>query len=411
MPAHRPRHKPRGRHPQHRLSAVAIRHTHQPGRYADGNGLYLVVDPSGAKRWSWRGIIQGKRCELGLGSVQIVSLAAARDAAITIKRTAHAGDNPLIARRRAQRTVPTFAAAARAVHAEHSPHFKNLKHRAQWITTLETYAFPLIGDRPVNTITTDSGDVLAVLSPIWTETPETARRVKQRLKLVFDWCKAKGYCLGNNPTEGVIKALPKLKADKAHHAALPYRDVPAFVSALQTLADLRPAVRGGLELLILTATRTNELREARWTEVDLRARTWTIPAARMKADRAHTVPLSDRAIAILEQARARADPSPWIFPGDKPGKPLSNMTLLKAARRVTTTPLTVHGFRSSFRDWSAERTNIPRDVCEAALAHTVRDKTEAAYKRTTLFDKRRELMDLWAQFVTSTPATVIAIRA
>ena len=205
--------------------------------------------------------------------------------------------------------------------------------------------------------------------------------------------------------------LPKHKGDKTHHPALPYQAVPAFVTALHAAPDLSPSIRLGLELLILTATRTTEVQRATWQEVDLTTKTWTIPGDRIKSGRAHAIPLSDRAVEILEAARTGHGDAAWIFPGARPGKPLSNMSFLKAARRLTTATLTTHGFRSSFRDWAAEKTNLPRDVCEAALAHVVKDATEAAYKRTTLFDKRRELMTLWAHFATSTPATILAIGA
>lgn len=403
-----PRRK-QGKHPYHQLTAVSVRTIRRPGRHIDGHGLYLFVDPrTGAKRWIWRGVIQGKRCDLGLGGWPRVSLADAREEALRILRDARQHKNPRLERQQEQ-AVPTFRVAALTVHAEHAPTFKNAKHRAQWIATLETYAFPVIGDRKVHAIA--SSDVLAVLSPIWTVKPETARRVKQRIKLVFNWAKASGFCRGDNPTDGLTEVLPKLNGDKQHHPALPYQAVPAFLTALRTTPDILPAVRLGLEFLILTATRTNEVQLATWDEVDLASKTWTIPGVRMKSGRAHEVPLCARAVEVLEEAqRLRRTDSPWIFPGHKPGKPLSNMTFLKAARRLTTATLTTHGFRSSFRDWSAERTNIPRDVCEAALAHTLKDKTEAAYKRTALFDKRRELMDLWAHFATSTPATVHALR-
>ena len=405
-PAAPVRHKPRGRHPQQRLSAVTIRQLKRPGRYADGQGLYLLVDDSGAKRWIWRGRIHGKRSDLGLGSVQLVPLSEARDKAIDYRRQARNGEDP----KREQKIIPTFKAAALAVHAEHGPTFKNAKHRAQWISTLTTYAFPAIGDRPVNTL--ESGDILTVLNPIWMKKPETARRVKQRMKLVFEWAKAKQFCNGNNPTDGLTKVLPKHKDDKQHHAALPYQAVPAFMTTLNTAPGLLPSIRLGLELLILTATRTNEVQLARWTEVDLSAKKWTIPGERMKSGREHVIPLCDRAVAILEAARQPgAGDESWIFPGYKPGKPLSNMSFLKAARRLTEAEITTHGFRSSFRDWAAEKTNIARDVCEAALAHVVKDDTEAAYRRTDLFDKRRELMDLWAHYATSTPATILAIGA
>jgi integrase len=390
--------KPFGRHPDKRLTAVRVRTLTAPGRYADGHGLYLVVDDAGSKRWMWRGVIQGKRCDLGLGSAALVSLANARDQAIGLRRQARAGEDPRLERQRAKRPVPTFATAARAVHGEHGPTFRNAKHRAQWLSSLESYAFDLIGGRRVDTIT--AADVLAVLSPIWTAKPETARRVKQRIKLVMDWATAHQLFSGTNPTIGITKVLPKHKGDKAHHAALPYAKVPAFVRALRTLPDLRPSVRGALELLILTASRTNEVLLAEWDEIDLKRRVWTVPAARMKAGKAHEIPLSARAVELLTRQRALRLAGPLVFPGQKPRQPLSDMTLLKAARRLAKA-ITVHGFRSSFRDWSAEQTNIPRDVCEAALAHTLKDKTEAAYKRTTLLAKRRELMQRWSAYVTT----------
>ena len=403
----RNKYKPHGRHPAQRLSALSLRSKHRPGRYADGNGLYLVVDPSGAKRWIWRGVIRGKRSDLGLGSVTLVSLADARQAALTCRRTARTGGNPKVDRQRATSTVPTFKQAATLVHADHGKTFKNAKHAAQWLQSLANDVFPVIGHLPVDTI--ESGDVLKVLSPIWMVKPETARRLKQRMKLVFDWAKVKNYRRDgqDNPTEGQTRVLPKHKDGKQHHDALPYAAVPTFVKTLQTVDDMQDAVRLGLEFLILTATRTNEVQRATWSEINLTEKMWTIPGVRMKSGREHRVPLSDRAVTLLERAQGLGDV--FIFPGSKPGKPLSNMTFLKAARRLTTTPLTTHGFRSSFRDWCEERTNTPRAVSEAALAHVVKDQTEAAYLRTDLFDKRRDLMAQWSRFATSTPATVTAI--
>ena len=401
--------KPRGRHPQHRLTPVTIRHRQRPGRHADGQGLYLVVDPSGAKRWIWRGVIQGKRCDLGLGSATLVPLADARRAALDCRRTARGGGDPRVVRQRAQRPIPTVRAAAVQVHASLSATFRNPKHKAQWLATLEADVFPTLGAQPVSTVT--SGDVLKVLTPIWTTKPETARRLKQRLTLIFDWAKASGYREGDNPTDGLTQVLPKHRDTVQHHAALPYAAVPGFVGALRTAANVGETIQLALELLILTATRTNEVQLATWAEVDLDARVWTIPGARMKTGREHRIPLGARAVEIFERARTLAAGSPWIFPGQDRTKPLSKNAFQKASRRVTTVPLTPHGFRSSFRDWSEERTNVPRTVCEAALAHVVKDKTEAAYKRTDLFDKRRGLLDLWARFVTTTPANVVVLRA
>jgi len=400
--------KPRGRHPDKRLTAMRIRNLTTPGRYADGNGLYLFVEPSGSRRWVWRGKIAGKRSDLGLGSAKLVSLAEAREEALRLRKIARSGGNPLAERRRERRTVPTFKEAATQVHAAHSATFRNAKHKAQWLASLDADVFPLFGDRPVNTI--DSADVLKALSPIWTTKPETARRLKQRIKVVFDWAKASGLRSGDNPTEGLTKVLPKHRGEQQHHAALPYQAVPAFISVLRT-ADTSESIRLAFELLILTATRTSEVLRATWAEVDLDAKVWTIPGARMKTGREHRVPLSARAVEILKRAQACADGGPYVFPGRTPAKPPSNMAFLMVLRRLKHDAITTHGFRSSFRDWAAEKTNVPRAVCEAALAHTLRDKTEAAYHRTDLFDRRRELMDSWARFATAKPADVVAIRA
>jgi integrase len=400
--------KPPGRHPDKRLTAVRVRSLKTPGRYADGNGLYLFVDPSGAKRWIWRGSIAGKRSDLGLGSVQVVPLVDAREEATNLRRIVRDGGNPLTERRRKQLIVPTFKEAAKQVHASHSATFKNAKHKAQWLASLERDVFPAIGDRPVNTI--ESGDILKLLSAVWTVKPETARRLKQRIKVVFDWAKASEFRSGDNPTEGLTKVLPKHRREQQHHVALPYQAVPAFVAELRT-AYATHSVRLALELLILTATRTNEVQRATWSEVDLDAKVWTIPGVRMKSGREHRIPLSARAVEIFEEAEKRADGSKWVFPGSKPKQPLSNMAFLKTLRRLTKGAVTTHGFRSSFRDWAAEKTNVPRAVCEAALAHVLKDKTEAAYHRTDLFDRRRELMDTWAKFATAKPADVVSIRA
>jgi len=403
-----PPHKPRGRHPDKRLTAVRVRTLTTPGRYADGNGLYLFVDLSGAKRWVWRGVIAGKRSDLGLGSAQLVSLADVRVEAARLRRMVRAGGNPLVERRRERRIVPTFKEAAMQVHADHSATFRNAKHAAQWLASLDADVFPVFGDRPVSAI--DSADVLKALAPIWTTKPETARRVKQRIKVVFDWAKASGLRSGDNPTDGLAKVLPKHRGEQQHHAALPYRAVPTFIAALRT-ADASESIRLAFELLILTATRTNEVLRATWAEVDLDAKVWTIPGSRMKAGREHRVPLSARAVEILKRAQACAADSAYVFPGRTPAKPLSNMAFLMLLRRLKHDTITTHGFRSSFRDWAAEKTNVPRAVCEAALAHTLRDKAEAAYNRTDLFDRRRELMNTWTKFATAKPADVVSIRA
>lgn len=311
-------------------------------------------------------------------------------------------------RRRERRTVPTFKEAALKVHEAHAATFRNAKHKAQWIASLEADVFPVFGGRPVDAI--DSSDVLRALSPIWTTKAETARRLKQRIKVVFEWAKASGHRSGDNPVDGVAKVLPKNRRVPTHHSALAFADVPAFVEELR-LADAAVTTKLAFEFLILTAARTSEVLGARWDEIDRASKTWTIPASRIKAGREHRVPLSPRCLELLEEAAAVADGGPYVFPG-RPQAPLSNMVFLMLLRRLKREGITAHGFRSAFRDWAAERTNMPRAVCEAALAHVVKDKAEAAYFRSDLFDLRRSLMNSWATFATKTraKAKVLPIR-
>jgi integrase len=398
------------RHPHKALTAQAVRAFTATGklqRIADGGGLYLLVSPSGAKSWVLRTVIKRKRSDLGLGGLATVTLAEAREEASRLRKIARAGGDPLAARRQERRPVPTFREAAEQVHAGLSPSFKNEKHRNQWLSSLAG-ALAAFGAKRVDAIT--GADILPLLSAEWLRTPETSRRVLQRIRAIFEWCKAHRYCSGDNPTQGLKPVLPKQRGEQRHHAALPYPQVPAFIQTLRG-ADSREVVRLAFEFLILTATRTNEVVLATWAEVDLAGKTWTVPAARMKAGVEHRVPLSDRAVAILERAKVLADGSPYVFPGRAPKQPLSNMAFLMVLRRLGRTDITAHGFRSSFRDWASERTNAPRAVCEAALAHSIRDKVEAAYHRTDLFERRRSLMAAWAALATATPAAVVAIGA
>jgi integrase len=396
----------RKKHPDKALNVLAIRAIEKPGRYADGNGLYLKVDPSGAKRWELRTVVRGKRCDIGLGGLKVVTLAQAREQARKYRAMARNDEDPLAEKRRARRVVPTFRVAAETVHREHAKAWKNAKHGDQWINTLKAYAYPAFGDRRVDQI--DTSEILRALSPIWLTKPETARRVRQRIGTVLDWAKAAGFRSGNNPVEEISKALPRQSERKGHHAALPYIEVPAFVQKVHddgavTIADV------AFEFLILTAARTGEVLEAKWDEIDLEQAAWTIPAGRMKAGREHRVPLAPRCVELLSQAKLLAAGSEFVFPGRSNEKPMSNMVLLMTMRRMKS-DYTVHGFRSAFRDWASERTNFAREICEAALAHIVKDKTEAAYRRGDLFEKRRELMATWAAFVTATGATVVPLR-
>lgn len=389
--------KAKGRHPEKALSAVQVRALKVPGRYADGNGLYLIVDPTGAKRWMLRIIVQGHRRDIGLGGLSLVSLAEAREKALAFRKLAREGGDPLAERRKAQVGVPTFAQAVEKVHDEHKATWKNAKHAQQWINTLQTYACPHLGTKPVDQIATP--DVLKALAPIWLTKPETARRVRQRIGTVMDWAKAAGHRAGDNPVEGVAKGLPKQTDRDEHHMALAYAEVPAFVGRLRTYGGGEP-VRLAFELLILTAARTSEVLGMSWAEVDLAERLWTVPAVRMKAGRVHRVPLSDCAVAVLGRAKEISTGAALVFPGRSGERPLSNMVFLMMLRRMGL-DVTAHGFRSSFRDWAAEQTSLPREVAEMALAHTVENRIEAAYRRGDLLEKRRDLMQQWANFATS----------
>ena len=394
--------KPTGKHPDKALSPAFVRKASKPGRYYDGNGLFLKIDPSGAKRWGQRLVIHGRQRTLGLGGCALVSLAEARQAALENRKIARAGGDPL-ARRHISET-PSFEAAAATVIDLHRHGWRNEKHAAQWEATLRGYVFPRLGKRSVADIST--ADVMAVLMPIWNEKPETARRVRQRISTVMKWAVAQGYRADNPAGDAIGAALPKhIGKSKRHHRALPHGEVAAAIETVRG-SGAGIAVKLAFEFLILTAARSGEVRLATWDEIDKEAATWTVPAARMKAGLEHRVPLCDRAMAILDEARAIADGSRLIFPGTRAGKPLSDMTLSKLMHDLGLDGVP-HGFRSSFRDWAAECTNASREVMEAALAHTVRNTVEAAYRRTDLFERRRTLMDQWASYLDGTAGAVV----
>lgn len=387
--------KSKGRHREKALTALQVKQVKAAGRYSDGNGLYLVVDPSGARRWLLRIMVQGRRRDIGLGGASLVPLAEAREKALAYRKVAREGGDPLEARRAAAQTIPTFKVAAEMVHAEHEISWKNPKHAKQWIVTLQTYAFPFFGERRIDSI--DTPMVLQALAPIWLTKPETARRVRQRIGTVLDWAKAAGFRSGDNPVEGVSRGLPKQTDKEKHHSALPFQEVKGFVGRLHTTSSTELA-KLAFEFLILTATRTSEALLAEWSEIDLAEKVWSVPAVRMKAGRVHRVPLSGRAMDILASAKLLSSDSPFVFPGRSAHKPMSNMVFLEILKRMEI-KVTAHGFRSSFRDWAAETTGHPREVVEMALAHTIDNKVEAAYRRGDLLDKRRALMDEWSQFV------------
>ena len=368
-----------------------------PGRHGDGAGLHLVVDPSGARRWIVRVTVKGQknakgaplRTDFGLGGADVVTLNQARERALEYRRMAKAGLNP---RYNAKRDIPSFEELSRQVHIDRLPTWKNPKHGQQWLNTLRDYAFPKIGRMPVDAI--GQPEVLMCLSPIWTEKHETAKRLAQRIKAVLDVAKSSGFRDGENPVTAVKEAgvLPKVKAKTQHHDAMPWKDVPAFYAELEGRSAIAAKA---LQFTILTACRTSEVLDMTWPEVDFEARLWTVPAPRMKGGKEHRVPLTDEMISILKPLVAMA--SDYVFEGQKRHKPLSNMSMLMLLRRMGRDGFTVHGFRSSFRDWAAESVGAPREVAEAALAHQFGSEVERAYARSDLLSQRRKMMKDWSK--------------
>ena len=378
-----------------RLTDKAVRSA-KPGRYGDGNGLFLRVMSSGSKQWVQRIVIRGKRCDLGLGGYPLVTLADARIAAFENRRIARAGGDPRAERRKLN--VPTVAEAVESVIAIHRLGWKDAeKNEHQWRASLQTYAMPILGHLRVDEI--DPAHVMAVLTPHWSEKHVTMQRVRQRISTVMGWAIAQGYRRDDPAGDVIAAALPKPNGPKKHHQALPPGKVADAIARIRASAA-GPAIKLGLEFLILTATRSGEVRGARWDEIDLEERVWTVPAARMKRSRDHRVPLSPRAVEILEQARALSNYSGLIFPPARRAKMMSAGALSELLKELGV-GCVPHGFRSSFRDWAAESTDAPREVCELALAHVNSDRVEAAYRRTDLFERRRELMENWSRFATT----------
>ena len=377
------------------LTVARVKTLTEAGRYVDGDGLMLVVKPTGAQSWTLRVRIGGDRRDIGLGSAKVLTLAEARAKAAELRRDIARGIDPIAEKKKVVDPVPTFRDAAIRVHADHKAAWKNGKHQAQWISTLETYAFPMIGDRPVDKI--EGPLIRDVLAPIWLIKPETARRVRQRIGAVLDWSYVKGYRKTEAPMRSLSKGLPRQPRKDGHFAAMPYADVPKLIARLRERSSVG---RLALEALILTAARSGEIRGATWSEVDLDTGVWSVPAERMKMRRVHHVPLAPQAIDAFRRAEGLRVPcSDLVFPGQKLKSPVSDMTLLKVMRDMET-GVTVHGFRSAFRDWVAEETNYPGEVAEAALAHAIPNKVKAAYRRTDFLEKRRSLMREWATFCT-----------
>jgi integrase len=414
-----------------RLSAVQVKAITGKGMHPDGGGLYLQVTAGGAKSWIFRFMLNHRAREMGLGPIDAIPLAEARKRAAECRRMRYDGIDPIEARRaeRDQKRLEaaramTFDACAAVYINAHKTSWKNAKHRDQWSNTLKTYASPVFGALPVQSI--DPGLVMKALEPIWSEKPETASRVRGRIETVLDWATVSGYRQGENPArwrghlDHLLPAPSKAKRAKRratgkgeHYAAMAFDLVPAFVAELRE----REAISArALEFTILTAKRTGEVIGARDREFSLTDRVWTIPAGRMKGEREHRVPLSSAAVAVLEKMGVDpvAHPDRYAFPGAKPDHPLSDMAMLNLLQhRMGNPEVTVHGFRSSLRDWGAERTDFPNEVLEMALAHVIDDKTEAAYRRGDLLQKRRQLMEAWAKFceTPTVPAEVVPLRA
>jgi integrase len=383
-----------------KLNARQIATLKRDGRYSDGGGLYLVVGPGASRRWAFLFRWRGKLKEMGLGSLAYVSLADARQKAGETRRMLNEGRNPIEHRKAAlaarEAVATSFGTFADELVTGLSHGFRNERHKAQWAMTLTRYAAPL-RPKALNEISTD--DILGVLQPLWLKRPETASRLRGRIERVLDAAKAKGLRSGENPARwrGHLDALlPKRqKLTRGHHAAMPYGELPAFIAHLRASESVSALA---LEFTILTAARSGEVLGARWDEFDLGAKLWTVPASRMKAGREHRVPLSPCALDILRSAE-KMRTGDYVFPGQRRGKPLSAMALAKVLRRAGLEDVTVHGFRSAFRDWAGNETSFTRDVAEAALAHAVGDMTERAYRRGDALEKRRQLMTAWANFI------------
>ena len=384
-----------------------------PGMTNDGDGLYLKIGKGGGASWIFRYRQVGKLRDMGLGAYPAVSLADARTLAFEARRTIQQGGDPIGEKRTAAKAAKeeagratTFRELGELYVKAHKAGWKSIKHAQQWGNTLEQYAYPVIGKLQPSEISTEH--VLRILQPIWQTKTETASRVRNRIELILDAAKARGFTSGENPARWrghLDKLLPKRSKVAAvkHHAAMPFQHVPLFLNQITKIEGLSARA---LELIILTACRAGEALGATWDEIDLKRQEWSIPSSRMKAGREHRIPLNKQAVSLLESL-PRIQGSPYVFPGQRHGRPLSAMAVSMFMRRHGAGGFTVHGFRSSFRDWAAERTNYPREICEMCLAHVVAQGAEAAYWRGDALEKRRGLMELWGQYVADEAGGVI----
>ena len=374
------------------LSAIFVKSVKEPGKYYDLHGLILLVRAGGTKYWAWRGTVKGKRTDLGIGRYPYLTLKEARDMAFEYRRAAMLGRDP-----RGSRAAPTFAEAVESVIALNRPAWKKgAGTEKQWRTELATYAVRRLGEKPVDEIS--MADVMAVLTAdnLWTTRPSLAGRLRQRIGAVMKWSVAQGHRDDNPAGDALVAALPKRNQRVKHHQALAHGEVPAAIARVQE-SRAWEGVKLAFGFMVLTATRTGEVRLARWNEIDLEARTWTIPGSRMKAGKAHRVPLPDRALKILHDAADRLGGQEGLLFPSRRGKALNQTTIYTMLRRLEI-PSTAHGFRASFRTWCGDSAQ-PRELAEAALAHVVPNRVEAAYARGTMFERRRELMQEWANYL------------
>ena len=394
------------KHPNNELTALKVRKLDIPGRYADGNNLYLEIDKSGARRWTLRVTVLGRRRDMGLGGVSTVSLEEARELAYQYKKIARSGGDPILERQKNKGLQTTLIHCAKKVHQINLPTWKNQKFAKQWFSSLEHHVFPTIGKLPISQVT--SADILRVLTPIWNTKGDTAKKIKQRLRMIIKWARAQGYFQGDDPVELAEQALPKQLKSDHHHKSLEFEKLPEMISNLRKSKISLPT-KLALEFTILSACRTNEVLNAKWEEIDLTKLVWSIPSERMKGGKVHQVPLTDRMTVILNDCKKLKTNNDLLFPSEINGEALSNNTMRLALKKRLKVDATVHGMRSSFKDWASETTNFANEVSEMALAHTISNKTELAYRRRTLIEKRRQLMQKWSDYLNNKKGEVIEL--
>ena len=392
---------------KNKLTPLALKKLKMPGRYSDGNNLYLKIEDTGSRRWILRLSVNGKRRDMGLGSLSFVNLSDARDLAYQYNKLAKSGIDPIQERLREKGLLITFKECVYKVYALNKPTWKTELIGRQWINSFEHHVFPFIGHLSISQIR--SVDIMNVLTPLWNIKHDTAKKLKQRLRVVFKWCRAQGYFYGDDPVELAEMALPRVKTSKKHFTSLPYDQLPDFINKLRSSSiSLRNQL--AIEFTILTACRTSEVLKAKWNEIDFNNKIWIIPEDRMKAHREHHVPLSDRSILILQEMFKIKSDSGLIFPSEVNNhKPLSNNTMLFAIQKNMNLKATIHGMRASFKNWASETTNFPNEVSEMALAHSIHNKVEAAYRRGNLLEKRRLLMQCWSDYLNKAKPEIIKL--